>query len=116
MESRDRFTLFSLEKLPEADKYMFFTIASLIFIKGPSFLLDRKFQIFIICCILYLTVSQEVIITRILYGAGWFWAVIIGIQLIGEKQILKKRQLINLISYSMVLIKIFILAQRLYFV
>tara|TARA_B100000212_G_scaffold341268_1_gene323963 strand:- start:160 stop:1101 length:942 start_codon:yes stop_codon:yes gene_type:complete len=112
MTRREDFKLFNFENIQNIDKYMVVTLVSLILIKGLQFLFDFRFLVFLSASILYLSISQEPTVTRIFFGAGWFWAIIIGIQLIGEKKLLKKKSLINAISYSIISIKIIILINR----
>ena len=75
---------------------MFLTILSLTLVKGSSFLIDRRYQLFTLCCILYLLISPEAIITRILFGAGWFWAIIIVVCFNGSLSSMTKKFIIEI--------------------
>jgi len=94
------------------DKYFLTSILSLLIIRGFKFFLDKRFLIFIIISLMYLYFSSVyTILQRFLYGIGWFWVLLIGLEIIGENKIIRSRSKINLITLLILIAKLYILIQ-----
>ena len=95
------------------DKYFLISIISLIIIRGRNLLNDFRFIFLIIIGIVYLLFSIGLpVFTRVFFGAGWFWIIVLGFQIIGNENIIKHQNRITLISLFLLCFKIFTLGQR----
>ena len=75
-------SLIRLDSFSANDKYLLASILSLVFLQGKSIIFNIKFLIFIIICsFIWLTTSNGLMISRILYF-NWFWVVLIGFSLL----------------------------------
>ena len=55
--------------------------------------------------------SVYTILQRFLFGIGWFWVILIGLEIIGENKIICSRSKINLITSVIIISKLYILIQ-----
>ncbi len=89
------------------DRFALLSIISLVFVKGKNFLIDRKFSMFLFFSISYLLISiQYTLFQRIFFGMGWFWLIIIGLNVLGEEKILKSKNKINFVCITLVGMKL----------
>ena len=99
---------FNPEFLTRIDKYALVSIISLTLIRGYKFFLSRRFLIFLFLSFVYLYGGMKYsLVSRIFFGMGWFWLVIIGLSVIGEKRIFLSKSIINIVSLLMMSAKIF---------
>ena len=104
---------FGKNQITSIDKYYLVSLISLIIIQGFKFIKNPKFIFLLFISIFYLLFSINLtIVKRLFFGVGWFWLVIIGFQIIGDKDIFKSSQRITLISIFLVSFKVFILFQK----
>lgn len=72
------FSLFRFHDWQFFDKYAVISLSVILFVQGLSLFRNFRLLAFSLSCLVYIIASANGVIPRFLYGAGWFWIMVIG--------------------------------------
>ena len=72
------FSLFRFHDWQFFDKYAVISLSVILFVQGLCLFRNFRLLAFSLSCLVYIIASANGVIPRFLYGAGWFWIMVIG--------------------------------------
>lgn len=74
-----------IERIEKIDKYAVVTLFLTIYIGGFNFFKHKKNILFLLLILLYILISSNSVITRIFFGFGWFWLLMLALNCLGPE-------------------------------